>query len=431
MFSILILSENSKDYFDVLKSSEFSIYLKNPKLQGKSFDINSLSLTQYDIAFIDLDSGEWRVTLSLLRQKIPVVAFASADINLAVEAMKMGASDFLPKPLNIENIKKIESRCSTFKSGHHEGPDEIIGKSEQMLRVFDLIKKAAMSDSNVLITGESGTGKEPVARAIHKWSPRKIKPVMTINCNAIPDTLLESELFGFEKGAFTGANYTKKGIFELTDGGTVLLDEIGDVSQLFQIKVLRVLQDGEIMRIGSSHNIKIDLRIIAATNRDLKDAIKRGSFREDLFYRLNVIHIHLPPLRERMVDVPFLIAYFIKKYAQKRKDLLIKGITDDAMSILMNYSYPGNIRELENIIERAISFANHADIYPSDLPSFLQKASSPKRVSKLKEALDKTEKEIIWLALQESRGNITKAAATLDLHRQQLQRKIKHLKIAT
>lgn len=431
MFSILIISENSKDYFDVLKSSEFSIYLKNPKLQGKSSDIDSLSLNQYDIAFIDLDLGEWMGKLSSLRQKIPVIAFASADISLAVEAMKMGASDFLPKPLCIENIRRIVSKYGTFASGHHENFDEIIGKSEQMLGVFDLIKKAAMSDSNVLITGESGTGKEPVARAIHKWSPRKIKPVMTINCNAIPDTLLESELFGFEKGAFTGANYTKKGIFELSDGGTVLLDEIGDVSQLFQIKVLRVLQDGEIMRIGSSHHIKVDLRIIAATNRDLKDALRKGSFREDLFYRLNVIHIHLPPLRERIVDVPLLIAHFIKKYAPKRKDLLIKGISDDALSILMNYSYPGNVRELENIIERAISFASHAEIYPTDLPSFLQKTSSPKRTSKLREALDKTEKEMIWLALQESRGNITKAATTLGLHRQQLQRKIKYLKIAT
>lgn len=431
MFSILILSENSKDYFDVLKSPEFSIYLKNPKLQGKSFDIDSLSLNQYDIAFIDLDLGEWMVKLSSLRQKIPVIAFASSDISLAVEAMKMGASDFLPKPLCIENIRRIVGKYGAFASGYHESFDEIIGKSEQMMGVFDLIKKAAMSDSNVLITGESGTGKEPVARAIHKWSPRKIKPVMTINCNAIPDTLLESELFGFEKGAFTGANYTKKGIFELSDGGTVLLDEIGDVSQLFQIKVLRVLQDGEIMRIGSSYHIKVDLRIIAATNRDLKDALRKGSFREDLFYRLNVIHIHLPPLRERIVDVPLLIAHFIKKYAPKRKDLLIKGISDDAMSILMNYTYPGNIRELENIIERAISFASHADIYPPDLPSFLQKTPSPKRTSKLREALDKTEKEMIWLALQESRGNITKAATALGLHRQQLQRKIKHLKIAT
>ncbi len=431
MFSILIISEDSKDCFDTLKSPDFSITLKNPRLQGKSFGIDSLSLNQFDFVFIDLDMSEWMEKLSLLRQKIPVIAFASADINLAVEAIKMGASDFLPKRLSIENVKKIASKYSAFVSGHHERFDEIIGKSEQMLRVFDLIKKASMSDSNVLITGESGTGKEPAARSIHKWSPRKIKPVMTINCNAIPDTLLESELFGFEKGAFTGANYTKKGIFELADGGTVLLDEIGDVSQLFQIKVLRVLQDGEIMRIGSSHHIKVDLRIIAATNRDLKDAIRKGSFREDLFYRLNVIHIHMPPLRERMSDVPLLIAHFIKKYALKRKDLLIQGITDDAISILMNYSYPGNVRELENIIERAISFASHAYIYPSDLPSFLQKTTSPKRTSKLKEALDKTEKEMIWLALQESRGNITKAATTLGLHRQQLQRKIKYLKIAT
>ncbi len=334
----------------------------------------------------------------------------------------------------MEKITDKESNLSKkLGSDSKKGSDiqDIIGKSDSILEVIDLAKKAAMSDSNVLITGESGTGKEPVALAIHRWSLRKTRPFMTINCNAIPDTLLESELFGFEKGAFTGANYTKKGIFELADGGSVLLDEIGDVSQLFQIKVLRVLQDGEIMRIGGGHHIKVDLRIIASTNRNLKEALKKGAFREDLFYRLNVIHIHMPPLRDRIVDIPVLATHFIKKYASKRKDSLIKGITDDAMKVLMNYSYPGNVRELENIIERAIAFAGHSEIQLSDLPPFLHKTPYQKNTSKLKEALLKTEKELIWLALQESRGNITKAAASLGLHRQQLQRKIKYLKIAT
>ncbi len=431
MLSILIISDDLMEYFDPLKSMGISFVVKNTIPKAKLSDIDPLSLKQFDIAFIDLDSGDWKEKLFSLRQKIPVIAFASPDINLAVEAVKLGASDFVSKPLTVEKISNTISKYNSSSDIIREGFDEIIGKCASMLEVFDLIKKAAMSDSNVLITGESGTGKEPVARAIHKWSPRKTRAFMTINCNAIPDTLLESELFGFEKGAFTGANYTKKGIFELSDGGTVLLDEIGDVSQLFQIKVLRVLQDGEIMRIGSSHTIKVDLRIIAATNRNLKDAIRKGAFREDLFYRLNVIHIQLPPLRERMADVPLLASHFVKKYSKKRKDSLIKGITDDAMGILMNYSYPGNVRELENIIERAISFASHAEIYPSDLPPFLLKTPSQKRISKLKDAIDKTEKELIWLALQESRGNITKAAASLGLHRQQLQRKIKYLKIAT
>lgn len=334
-------------------------------------------------------------------------------------------------------MEKITDRGSNLSkkldsiSNQNSDIQDIVGKSEAISEVIALAKKAAMSDSNVLITGESGTGKEPVARAIHRWSPRKTKPFMTINCNAIPDTLLESELFGFEKGAFTGANYTKKGIFELADGGTVLLDEIGDVSSLFQIKVLRVLQDGEIMRIGGSRNIRVDLRVIASTNRNLKEALRKGSFREDLFYRLNVIHIHMPPLRERLIDIPLLVNHFIDKYSHKRKDITIKGITEEAMKILINYSYPGNVRELENIIERAIALANHSMLYPSDLPSFLQKTPHQKKTSKLKDAVEKTEMELIWLALQESRGNITRAAETLGLHRQQLQRKIKSLKIAT
>jgi transcriptional regulator with PAS, ATPase and Fis domain len=302
-----------------------------------------------------------------------------------------------------------------------------------MQEVFGLIKKAAVSESNVLITGESGTGKELVARAIHKWSPRSERSFVTINCSAIPDTLLESELFGFEKGAFTGANYTKKGLLEIADGGTVFFDEIGDVSPLFQIKILRVLQEGEIMRIGSARQMNIDVRIIAATNKDLWIACRSGAFREDLFYRLNVINIHLPPLKDRMRDVPSLIRHFIKKYLSKRKDMLIKGISEDAMDILMGYSFPGNIRELENIIEHAISFANSPEILPSDLPSFLIQTPTQKitPTAKLKETLGDIEKELVWNALQRSGGNISKAAQDLGIYRQQLQRKIKQLKIAT
>ncbi len=431
MLNIMLISDNPGKRFDNLRSSEFSISVKT--LEGKTglSVIDKLPTNQYDVAFIDLDSGNWKETLSVLRQKMPVYAFASADISLAVESIRLGAADFLPKPLTVEKIKRVMKKYHSSSASPDLNVEDIIGKSSSIKNVIELARKAAMSDSNVLITGESGTGKEPVARAIHRWSSRKTKPFMTINCNAIPDNLLESELFGFEKGAFTGANYTKKGILELAHGGTVLLDEIGDVSQLFQVKVLRVLQDGEIMRIGGSHNIKVDLRIIASTNRNLKEALRKGAFREDLFYRLNVIHIHMPPLRERQSDIPLLVDHFIRKYANKRKDLLIKGITDDAMKILMNYSYPGNVRELENIIERSIAFAEHPEIFFSDLPPFLHKTTYQKRASKLKDALDKTEKELIWLALQESRGNITKAAATLGLHRQQLQRKIKYLKIAT
>jgi transcriptional regulator with PAS, ATPase and Fis domain len=303
-----------------------------------------------------------------------------------------------------------------------------------MQGVFGLIKKAAVSESNVLITGESGSGKELIARAIHRWSPRSEKSFMTINCSAIPDTLLESELFGFEKGSFTGAQYMKKGLLEQADGGTVFFDEIGDVSLLFQTKILRVLQEGEIMRIGGMRHMNVDLRYITATNIDLKTACQRGSFREDLFYRLNVINIHLPPLRDRLEDIPLLVRHFIREHAVKRKDILIKGISSDALNILMGHSYPGNVRELENIIERAISFANTSDILPSDLPPYLLLATPAKlkpAAQRLRDAIMATEKETITSALLEANGNISRAATSLGIYRQQLQRKIKQYNIAT
>jgi transcriptional regulator with PAS, ATPase and Fis domain len=343
----------------------------------------------------------------------------------------LGASDYLETPLTgdilIEAVKRHQKRLLTHKHGFEEN----IGVSTSMQEVYGLIEKAAVSESNVLITGESGTGKELIARSIHRWSPRSEKSFMTINCSAIPDTLLESELFGFEKGAFTGAQYTKKGLLEQADGGTVFFDEIGDVTQLFQTKILRVLQEGEIMRIGGMHPIRVDLRIIAATNRDLKIACQRGAFRIDLFYRLNVINIHLPPLRDRMEDVPLLAKHFILEHSAKRKDILIKGITAEAMDILMGHTYPGNVRELENIIERAISFANTSEILPADLPPSLRQSPAKPRNSTLllKEGLAAFEKETITSALLESNGNISRAAISLGIYRQQLQRKIKQYRI--
>jgi transcriptional regulator with PAS, ATPase and Fis domain len=258
---------------------------------------------------------------------------------------------------------------------------------------------------------------------------------MTINCTAIPDTLLESELFGFEKGAFTGAQYTKKGLLEQADGGTVFFDEIGDVSPLFQTKVLRVLQEGEIMRIGGMRQLRVDLRFITATNRDLKAACQRGTFREDLFYRLNVINIHLPPLRERKEDVTLLARHFVQKHAPKRKDVMIKCISTEALSLLLEHDYPGNVRELENIVERAVSFANTSEVIPADLPPQLRDAQPQRRPSghpsprRLKDALSAIEKETIVSALNEAEGNISRAATLLGIYRQQLQRKIKQYRI--
>jgi transcriptional regulator with PAS, ATPase and Fis domain len=347
--------------------------------------------------------------------------------------MKLGACDFIEKPVTKEGLTEVINTHKKKILNHEYGFDEKTGISILMQEVYGLIKKAAASESNVLITGESGTGKELAAQAIHKWSPRKENSFIVINCSAIPDTLLESELFGFEKGAFTGANYTKKGLLEHADGGTVFFDEIGDVSPLFQTKILRVIQEGEIMRIGGTQHIKVDVRIIAATNKDLGIGCKKGKFREDLFYRLNVINIHLPPLRNRMEDIPFLVDHLIKKHAPNRKDLFIKGISEEALAILKAYSYPGNVRELENIIEHTISFANSPKILVADLPAHLKQAPSQK-VSpspKLRETLKNVEKELIWSALQKADGNISKAAVALGIHRQQLQRKLKQLRIET
>lgn len=431
MLSVLIVSDEAKEIYMSFKSNSFDLHAEDSRLKGNLCKNDSADLDKYDIAFLDLDSEGWQKRLLELRQQMPVVTFSKPNLKMAIESMKLGATDYLEKPLTSDAFNEIISRYKKKILDHRCGFDEILGTSPNMQEVFGLIKKAAAGESNVLITGESGTGKELVARAIHRWSPRNEKSFMTINCSAIPDTLLESELFGFEKGSFTGAVYTKKGILELTDGGTVFFDEIGDVSPLFQIKVLRVIQEGEIMRIGGTHHIKVDARVIAATNKDLKMAISKGVFRDDLFYRLNVINIHVPSLREREDDIPLLVKHFIEKHAAKRKDLLIKGITNDAMNILMHYSYPGNVRELENIIERAISLANSPEILHSDLPSFMLEAVHLKRkmIPKLRDAISAIEKETIVSALHESNWNISHAALKLGIYRQQLQKKIKDMRI--
>ena len=432
MLNILIISDEAKDLYALFKSAGYSPDTQSLRQQALPAGENHTPASdRYDIAFLDLDLPQWQDRLLATRHSMPVIAFSNPDIRKAVDAMKLGAADYLQKPLTGDALAAAVERHKKKILNQKFGFDEIIGTSPVMQNIFGLIKKAAASESNVLITGESGTGKELIARAIHRWSPRNDQSFMTINCSAIPDTLLESELFGFEKGAFTGAQYQKKGLLEQSDRGTVFFDEVGDVSPLFQTKILRVLQEGEIMRIGGMRQIKIDLRFITATNRDLKSSCERGSFREDLFYRLNVINIHLPPLRERMEDIPYLVKHFIKEHAAKRKDILIKGITGDAMNGLMSYGFPGNVRELENIIERAISFASTPDILPADLPSTFAETPARQRTgtTRLKEALSAFEKETISGALIECSGNISRAASLLGIYRQQLQRKIKQYKI--
>lgn len=424
-FSVLVISEEPKKIYEIFDSIGITIKKSTDHKNKKSHN-----LAVYDIAFLDVDAEGWEKRLVELKQYMPVVAFGKPVLHKAVAAMKLGAIDFLQKPLKKDAVLNIFEK---FKDKPKVEIPGLIGVSRKMEDVYCGIRKAALTDSNVLITGESGTGKELVARAIHNLSERKDNTFIVLNCSAIPDSLLESELFGFEKGAFTGANYTKKGLIEWADKGTAFFDEIGDVSPLFQTKILRVIQEGEFIRIGGSQPIKVDVRFIAATNKDLQKLCREGVFREDLFYRLNVINIELPPLRNRKEDIPSLTDFFIKKHSLKRKDLNIKGITEEALDVLMNYSFPGNVRELENIIERAIAFTSSPEITVKDLPQYLLKTSQQKKPApgNLRETVENFEKELIWSALQKSKGNITKAAEILGIHRQQLQRKLRQFKIAT
>jgi len=376
-----------------------------------------------------------------------ILITAYGTISSAVDAIKLGIYDYIPKPftpdevripvrralekkrLERENIalrSQIETRYS-FRS--------IIGNSPEMHEVFRIMRHAASSESNVLITGESGTGKELVARAVHSNSVRARKKFVTVNCGAIPEGLMESELFGHVKGAFTGAVSDKRGLVEEADRGTLFLDEIGELPQVLQVKLLRVLQDGDFSRVGDPVPRNVNVRVIAATNRDLKKAIAEKNFREDLYYRLNVIPIELPPLRMRKEDIPMLVSFFLEKHKAKAAEKKIQGISKDAMQALLNYHFPGNVRELENAIEYAIAFTAGPTIQKDDLPKYIledRKLSEEARsipIMPLRDAKAQFEKGLIMAALIESGGNISEASRLLNIHRQNLQQKIRLLGI--
>jgi transcriptional regulator with GAF, ATPase, and Fis domain len=310
--------------------------------------------------------------------------------------------------------------------------ENIIGISFPMQKVFELIEKVADTNATVLITGESGVGKELVARAIHYNSSRKDNPLVVVNCGAIPETLLESELFGYEKGAFTGATGTRYGRFELAHGGSMFLDEIGDMSFNLQVKLLRVLQEKTFERVGGSKSVNVDVRIIAATNRVLDDLVRDGKFREDLYYRLNVVPIHLPPLRERRQDIPLLLNYFLER-SNKINGAQIDGCSEEAMSVMMNYDYPGNVRELQNLIERVVVLKKKGIIDLEDLPEKIYLAEQKQSHFEIEKGYDTLvsnfEKTLILQALQETNGVKSKAAQVLSLNRTTLIEKMKRLGI--
>ena len=374
---------------------------------------------------------------------IPVIVLTGhGSIDTAVEAMRKGAYDFLTKPLNLDRLTLIVKRALQGREltlQHRLLQEElqelqgkkvfesIIGKSFQMQKVFDMIKRVADSKASVLITGESGVGKELIANAIHNLSSRKDKPMIRVHCAALTETLLESELFGHEKGAFSGAVARKRGRFELANGGTIFLDEIGEINQNVQIKLLRVLQDKKFERVGGEETIDVDVRVVAATNKNLLEEIKKGNFREDLYYRLNVVHIEVPPLRERKEDIPLLVAEFIKTYA-KENSKEIEGLDNKTRSILYNFDWPGNIRQLKNCIESAVVMCQGKIITVDDLPPGIVSSNENETIKiPLGIPMEEAEKIIITENLAYFKGNKSKTADVLQIGRKTLHRKLEDM----
>ena len=407
--------------------------------------LTAIRADQPDLVLLDLQMprmGGMQVLRVLRKDRIDVptiVITAHGSIETAVEAMKEGAYDFITKPIDANHFDIVVCKAlervglkrevELFSEEADKRYRLIIGKSEKMKEAVDTARKAANSNATVLLLGESGTGKEVFARAIHNWSERKNQPFVAINCVGLSKELLESELFGHEKGAFTGADQQKKGKVELANGGTVFLDEVGDISQELQTKLLRFLQEREFDRVGGVRVVKVDVRIIAATNRDLDDAVETGRFREDLYHRINVIPITLPPLRERAEDIPALCQYFLRRYSLESKKNFAE-IANDALAKLVAYPWPGNVRELANTIERAVVLGRGPILEIGDLPGRIANTDEVKtRSHDYREAMNSARRNLVLQALSQSNGNRTLAAKSLGLHEKYFLRLIKTLRI--
>jgi DNA-binding NtrC family response regulator len=401
-----------------------------------------IHLVILDLRLPDIEGLEVLLRMKEMDEYLGVVVVtAVGDVKTAVRAMQAGASEYLVKPFNVETLQTVVSRTLERQAlmkevlylrseveGYHPFVD-IVGRDEKMLDIFDLVKRVADSDATVLITGESGTGKELVARALHQHSRRALKPFVAVNCTAIPENLIESELFGHERGAFTGAVQRRMGKFELAHSGTLFLDEIGSMRLDMQTKLLRALQEREIERVGGERTIKVDVRIVAATNADLRELIKTRSFRDDLYYRLNVVPIYVPPLRERPTDIPLLVHHFMEKY-NRQFNRRFRGFSPAAMEMLRVYHWPGNVRELENIVERLVVISKHEIIQLRELPLDLQSSQAPlveqcdEEGYDLRKAVQQFEREYIRRVLDKTRWNQTAAARILGIHRNTLLGKI-------
>lgn len=412
----------------------------------KIVDEQPVDLALVDLVMPKMDGVE---LINRLRAKnsgiVSIVMTAYGTITSAVSAMKAGAYHYLTKPFELDDIASLVETALEHKQLKEENWylkrqlkkkykfDNIIGDSDGMQVVYSMIERVADTDSTVLVLGESGTGKELVAKALHYNSKRSDRPLVTVNCGAIPEELLESELFGHIKGSFTGAHATKIGRFDAADGGTIFLDEIGDMSLKLQVKILRVLQERRFEPVGSTKTHDVDVRIITATNQDLEKSVKDGRFREDLYYRLNVIPIYVPPLRERRSDIPLLIQFFLSRY-NSEGGRSVSGVDDEAMNILLNYGWPGNVRELENLMERIVVLKGEGPISVKDLPPHLNGEGAEANSGAMlfstegvsfKEAVDQFERTLIIRALDKTGGNKNKAAMLLRLNRTTLVEKMK------
>ncbi len=452
--NILIL-DDEQNYLLVLDAILTDAGYKVTPLSDPEMGLAFLEESEVDVVVTDMKMPKFtgRDVLDHVKKHyshIPVLIMtAFGSIEAAVEAMRTGAFDYITKPFSNEELLLSLSKAMQYARAQQEnlqlrrqiqerfGPDNIIGRDKSMRHVLDMVHRAAPSRSTVLVTGESGTGKELIAKAIHNERPRKDGPFVSVNCMALNPGVLESELFGHEKGSFTGAVSRRRGRFELADKGTLFLDEIGEISQELQVKLLRVLQERRFERVGGMDPIEVDIRIVAATNRDLTKAVADGSFREDLFYRLNVVSIALPPLRERREDIPFLAAHFLDKYA-KENARQIKGFTPSAMDYLSAYEWPGNVRQLENVIERCVVLSNGEMIDAEDLPPEIKDEESqfksavdllPTKLD-LSETLEKIEAAVIRRALVKADFVQVKAAELLNISKSLLQYKLKKYTIS-